>query len=464
MFDLFNISFPVLMLALVVSGILTEMHKSKRFSFVLNSVIFIILFALGIYYVSASASFTVLSLYHIYPFSSFLLILFPMALLLVNTAAYYFDKSYIRFGILLPILSVGVLSVGFATSLLTIIIAIELMTIPTILLITLSGKSYVEPATKLFLMAAISIAVFAFSIALLYPYDLSLSLSSAASGTIGSQYFLILSLVLLISALGTEAALFPFDLWIPDVYQGSPSAISPLLAGINKKVAFIALIEIAFVIFAGEKSYLILVFEVLAILTMFFGNLGAMAQKNVKRMLAYSSISQAGYIMVGLAAYSQFGVEAALFQIFTHSFMIIGAFIIVGFLALEGLDSISDYSGLYKRSRFLAFSLTILMLSMAGIPGLMGFVGKFLLFSSAISSGLIALAFIGIINSFISIYYYGRLISNVYSSREHKTIHIPREIYVTVLAAVAIIIIFGIYPAPIMYIASRASASLLSII
>jgi NADH-quinone oxidoreductase subunit N len=464
MLAIFNLAVPVLLVALIVSGLAATMHKSKKLSFATNNAIFLLLLALGIYYSVYGSSFNVLSLYHIYPFSSFTLVLFPLALLLVNIAAYYVENPYIKFGIMLPIISVGVLSVGLASSLLTILVAIELMTIPTIILIALNGKQYAEPAAKLFLMAAISVAVFAFSIALAFPYDSSLSLVRAASGSTGTLYFLILSMVLLVASLGTEAALFPFDLWIPDVYQGSPNSISPMLAGINKKVAFIAIIEITFIVFIGQKASLTLIFGALAILTMFFGNLGAMVQTNVKRMLAYSSISQAGYIMVGLAAVSAFGLQAALFQIFAHSFMIIGAFIIAGFLAMEGFMSISDYSGLYKRSRFLAFSLTVIMLSMAGIPGLIGFVGKFLLFSSAISSGLIALAFIGIINSFISIYYYARLISNIYSSRDHKSMHVPREIYFTVLLVVAIVVFFGLYPAPLMALASAASSSIFSII
>jgi len=464
MLSIFNLAVPVLLIALIISGLSAVIHRNKKLTFVTSSAIFLILLALGIYYSISSSSFYVLSIYHVFPFSSFTLILFPLALLLVNVAAYYMEDSYIRFGIMLPILSVGILSVGLASSLLTILVSIELMTIPTILLIALNGKKYAEPATKLFLMSAISVAVLAFSIVLVFPYDSSLSLVQAVSGSTGTIYFLILSMILLVASLGTEAALFPFDLWIPDVYQGSPNSISPMLAGINKKVAFIALIEIAFIVFSDQKADLTIIFEVLAILTMFFGNLGAMVQTNVKRMLAYSSISQAGYIIVGLAAASSFGIGAALFQIFAHSFMIIGAFVIAGFFAIEGFNSISDYSGLYKRSRFLTFSLTIIMLSMAGIPGLIGFVGKFLLFSSAISSGLIALAFIGIINSFISIYYYSKLISSMYSSGEHRGIYVPRGIYFAVLVIVAIVILFGIYPAPLISLTSAAAFSLSSII
>ncbi|MCL4404638.1 MAG: NADH-quinone oxidoreductase subunit N [Candidatus Marsarchaeota archaeon] len=461
---LVNFAIPVLFAALLFSGIATLFHKNKKLSVAINSSLFLLILVTGIYYSVTGISFNSLSLYHIYPFSSFLLMLFSLAFVLVSIAAYELDSSYLKFGMLLPLLSIGVFSVSMASSLLTIIVSMELMTVPTILLIALNGKDFAEPSTKLFLLSAISIAVLAFAIALIFPYDSSLSITQAVSGTIGSAYFMVLSLVLFVAALGVEAALFPFNLWIPDVYQGSPSGVSPLIAGINKKVAFVALIEISFVVFAGDKSSIVPVFEILAVLTMFFGNLAAMVQTNVKRLLAYSSISQAGYIMVGLASVTAFGLESSLFQIFAHSFMIIGAFVIAGFLAANGIESIGGYSGLYKRNGFLAFSLTVIMLSMAGIPGLIGFVGKFLLFSSAISSGLIALAFIGIINSFISIYYYGKLISSIYSGASGKTMHVPNGIYVVVFIAIAIVIAFGIYPAPLMAVSSRAAASLFGII
>ena len=459
-----NFAIPMLLVLLIASGLGSVLYKNKKLSFGINSVLFAIMLLFGLYYGATGASFNVFSLYHIYPFSSFAIILFSISMLLVNFAAYSLDRSYVKFGMLLPIISIGAFSVAMASSLLTIIISIEIMTIPTILLIAMCGKAFAEPATKLFLLSAISIAALAFSIALIFPYDSTLSIAQASSGSLGSQYFMVLSLILLVASLGTEAALFPFDLWIPDVYQGSPNAISPMLAGINKKVAFIALIEISFIVFAGMKHDIISIFEVLAVLTMFFGNLVALVQKNVKRMFAYSSISQAGYILVGLASVSAFGLEASLFQIFAHSIMIIGAFVIVGFLAMEGLNTFEDYKGLSHKNRFSSFSLAIIMLSMAGIPGLIGFVGKFLLFSSAISSGLIALAFIGIINSFISIYYYGKLISNIYSGTPHKAISIPRSIFIVMLAAVIIIIALGIYPAPLMGIASRAAVSLFGII
>ncbi len=452
-----------LMLAVGMSSLL---HKKKAVSFVSTTVLLAIVMVSSIYYQYSGSNFTVFGIYHIYAFSSFMVMLFAFSMALVNAVYYSAENqnAYLRFSFVASLIAIGAFSIAMAGSLLTILISVEIVTSPTILLIALNGKKYAEPAAKLFIMAAISIAVLAFAIALMFPYDSTLSLSAlASSGSFSTDYITLVALALFVAALGTEAALFPFDMWIPDVYQGSPSSISALIAGINKKVAFVALIEILFVVFAAYLSTISLVLSALAIMTMFFGNLGALMQTNVKRMFAYSSISQAGYITVGLAAATSYGIESSIFQIFAHSLMIIGAFAIVGFFEVYGLKSISDYAGLYKRNWFATLALTIIMLSMAGIPPLLGFMGKFLLFSSAISSGLLALAFIGILNSFISIYYYSKLISSMYSYGGHQKVQIPAMLYAVIIIIIAAIILFGIYPVPLIAAASHAAASLKAI-
>jgi NADH-quinone oxidoreductase subunit N len=276
-------------------------------------------------------------------------------------------------------------------------------------------------------------------------------------------YLLFLAIMLFIAALGVETALFPFNLWVPDVYQGAPGFVTAMMAGVNKKVAFVALIEILFVLLIGFKGTFAPILAALSILTMFFGNLLAMVQDNVKRMFAYSSISQAGYILIGMAAATQYGITASLFQIITHAFMIIGAFSIVMWLESKNMHTIDDYSGLFRSNGFAAVSLTIFMLSMAGIPPLMGFYGKFLLFSSAAGSNLLYLAVIGIINSFISIYYYGKVISSVFIKREKRKERMPRGVMVAAGLLVLAIIVFGAYPQPVLHLASLAASALYQI-
>jgi NADH-quinone oxidoreductase subunit N len=301
------------------------------------------------------------------------------------------------------------------------------------------------------------VALFSFAIASLFPYNPTLSLSQLSSS---SDYLLFLSLGIFIAALGFEGALFPFNLWIPDVYQGAPTFVTALMAGLNKKVAFLALIEVLFLVFFAYATAFSPVLEILAVLTMFFGNLLAIAQSNVKRMFAYSSISQAGYILIGLAAAKATGISASLFYIFAHALMIIGAFAIVLFLESYNIKSIEDYTALYSKNGFIAIALTLIMLSMAGMPPLIGFFGKFLLFSSAFYSHLPLLALLGVINSFISIYYYAKVINATFAKKKARPIIASRYVLAVVASIVILIIILGIYPQPLIYLASSAADSL----
>jgi NADH:ubiquinone oxidoreductase subunit 2 (subunit N) len=196
---------------------------------------------------------------------------------------------------------------------------------------------------------------------------------------------------------------------------------------------------------------------------MFFGNILALVQTSVKRMFAYSSIAQAGYIIIGIAAATEFSLEASIFYIIAHAFMIIGAFAIVMWLESKNIRTIDEYNGLSSRSKFAAVSLTILMLSMAGIPPLIGFTGKLLLFSSALSANLALLAVIGIINSFISIYYYAKVMNVMYSRKTVSQLRIEPYIATVVLICVLFVIIFGIFPQPILAAASGAARSVFGI-
>ncbi|MCL4372322.1 NADH-quinone oxidoreductase subunit N [Candidatus Marsarchaeota archaeon] len=460
-FDATYYSIPALMFALVLFGLLSLFHRNKRVAFAATSILLAGIFAASLSNMAYGSNALLFSAYSISPFSSYLLVLFSSIFLIINWFAYSSASDYFKLNFIMSVLAIGIFTVPMANSLITIIIAIELMSAPTILLIAFGGKRYAEPATKMFLLSAISVSVLAFAIALAFPYDVTLSLHAASTANpFNSGYLLMLSLGLFVVAFGTEAALFPFNFWIPDVYQGAPSHITAMIAGLNKKVAFIALIEVLFTLFAAYTGTISVILSVVAILTMFFGNLGAMTQTSVKRMFAYSSISQAGYISVGIAAANSFGIEASLFQIFAHSFMIVGAFIIIGLLEAYGLATVKDYSGLSRRNGLAAAGLTIIMLSLAGIPPLIGFVGKFLLFSSAISSGLIALAIIGILNSFISIYYYGRLISSMYGASDQRSIALTKSAYFVIGAILAVIIAFGVYPEPLIIAAKAAATSL----
>ncbi len=460
-----------LMLALIVVPLAAIPRRQSHAAFLASSALLALIFLLSAYAFLSGVDVTVFIIFHLYQFSAFFLGLFAFALLLVNALSYEHYQDFTRFSMFLSFAIVGMFVVAMANSLITILLGLELMTLPTAFMIMTSGKYHIEAAVKLFILSAIAIGALSFAIALVFPYDLQLALSPVSSSALftgitpnAGNYLLILSIILVAAAMGFEVAAFPFNLWVPDVYQGAPGNVTALLAGINKKVAFVALMEIFFVLFVQFQPIFSPVLILLSIATMFYGNIVALVQTNVKRLLAYSSISQAGYILIGLAVATQFGIEASIVQIVAHLFMIIGAFAIVLWLESKNLRTLDDYNSLGYRNRFAAASLAILMLSMAGVPPLLGFIGKFLVFSSAIDTrALLYLAVFGIVNSFISIYYYAKVIDHMYSGRSKELLPMGRYTYAVVAVALAATILLGVYPNFLISAASAASKALLAL-
>jgi NADH-quinone oxidoreductase subunit N len=438
--------------------------RSKLMAFLSSSAILAAETALSAYLLYANADILVFSAFHIYSFSMLFASLFSSTLLLVNFLTYRYSKDYAERLLMLGLVLAGALMVPAATTLLALFVCLELVAVPTAFTMLLAGKHHVEAAAKFLIPSAVAIAMFSFALVLIFPYSAQMKVSAlGANHIIRGDALIVLALILFVAALGFGSELFPFDLWVPDVYEGAPSYVTAMLSGVNKTVALVALLEILFVVFAAYSATFSSIALLLSVMTMFFGNLVALTQKSVKRMLAYSSISQAGYILIGIAAASQFGIEASVFQIIAHSFMIIGAFAIVLWLESNSLRTIDDYGGLNSRNRFAAASLTLLMLSMAGLPPLMGFIGKFLLFSSAIDSGTLLLAAIGILNSFISVFYYVRVISAMYSTSEHAILRMDPFVAAVVITTLIVILAFGIYPQPVIAAAQLASKALLGI-
>ncbi|MEM0202306.1 MAG: NADH-quinone oxidoreductase subunit N [Candidatus Micrarchaeaceae archaeon] len=457
---------PLMLLAsaglFAIIGIAAAMLKSRLFPLLAGSALLAFMALVSIAMLESGASYTVFGVLHFYPFSMLFIALFSVLMILIEILSYN-SANFPGMQLLIGFAFIALMAVPSALSLIGIFIGLELFSVMATFMIIISGKRHIEAAVKFFVLSAVSIALFSVALALMMPYDGGLSMAAAQAGTspLGDS-LAVLALVFFIAAMSFDTAMFPFNLWVPDVYEGASANMSALLAGIGKKLAFVVLIEVLFVFFAASKSVFAPLLAVLSVLTMFYGNFAAMVQKRVRRLFAYSSISQAGYIMIGVAVATQYGIEASIVQIIAHAFMIIGAFAIVMWLESEGMRSIDDYTGLGSRNRFAAVSLTLIMLSMAGIPPLLGFDGKLLLFSSAISANMLYLAVLGVLNSFISIYYYGKLINAIFTQKSHKRIALNIGVAIVVVAVLVVIVMLGIYPQPVMAAAHAASASLLS--
>jgi NADH-quinone oxidoreductase subunit N len=275
---------------------------------------------------------------------------------------------------------------------------------------------------------------------------------------------LLLAVILLVAGFGFKIAAVPFHMWAPDVYEGAPTPVTAFLSVGSKAASFAMLLR---VFLEGIPSLHVdwrFMFEVLAIVTMTVGNLAALTQSNLKRMLAYSSVAHAGYVLVGLVAGTPGGITAMLLYLFVYAFMQLGAFAVIVMMRRSDVvgDELKDFSGLHLRHPLAAFAMLLFMLSLGGIPPTAGFMGKMWLFGAAINAGYVWLAVIGVLNSAISLYYYVRVVVFMYVKGEASGSE-PRlnpALAVTLALAVGGTIVFGIYPRQVFEAAETSARAL----
>jgi NADH-quinone oxidoreductase subunit N len=275
-----------------------------------------------------------------------------------------------------------------------------------------------------------------------------------------------IGMMLLLVGFGFKVALVPFHSWVPDVYEGAPTPITAFMAVGPKAAGFAALIRVLFQAFPFLDQDWSSVLWLLAIMTMTLGNAVAVLQTNVKRMLAYSAIAHAGYLLVGIVACTDTGISAVLFYLVIYTVMNLVAFSIILSFSRKGDNHVrlEDYAGLARKAPFAAAALSLALISLAGIPLTGGFMGKFYLFSAAIQKGFIWLAIIGVLNSVVSVFYYFRVMIYMYMKEPTEETPEPVTIGWPVKAILALgtigILLLGIYPAPILTLAARSTFAL----
>jgi NADH-quinone oxidoreductase subunit N len=315
----------------------------------------------------------------------------------------------------------GMMFMTCSVELLMVFIGLEISSISTYIMAGFrkSQASASESSIKYFLLGSFATAFFLYGIALAYGATGSTSIAAiaAALGTSATPTMAFLALAMMIVGLGFKVSAAPFHLWTPDVYQGAPAPVVGLMSTAPKAAAFAVLLRIAFSGFPLMQHRWALLIWILAALSMTIGNLGALKQTNVKRMLAYSSIAHAGYLLVAFTALPQSGIAAACFYTAAYAAMNVGAFAIVtqagGYN--ETLRTVDDYQGFATRRPVLAALFGIFLLSLIGIPFTGGFFGKFYVFAAALQAGHVWLAVIGLLNSGIACFYYLRLLTSMYA-------------------------------------------------
>lgn len=355
----------------------------------------------------------------------------------------------------------GMMVMASARDFLTLFVGMELMTIVFYALVgfDLRSKKSSEAGVKYLILGASSSAVLLYGMSWVYGVTGSIELTQIAANVSASPAML-LGLGLMLAGVCFKLSIVPFNMWAPDVYEGAPTPITALLAMGSKAAGFAVLLRVFLGAFTDLQGYWMGLVSLFAAASMIVGIVVAIWQTNIKRMLAYSSIAQAGYILSGILAADAAGVKGMLFYAVLYMFANVGAFAVA--IAVKnhyGSDDIDDFSGLSQKSPLLALVMTIALLSMAGIPPMAGFAGKLYLFIAIVEKGYLWLAILGFVMSMISVYYYISVVKTMYSkeAKDEQEFIVSGPLRMAAVVSLIATLFIGIYPGPLADLASAAA-------
>ncbi len=378
---------------------------------------------------------------------------------------YHYGEYY--FIILIAILGQMIMVSG--TSLMVIYVGLELMALSLYILAGLFKRNLRsnEASVKYFLLGSFSSALFLYGIVMTYGLSGSLDLPVIATQLKAGEMTGLTLLAVIMMAVGFafKVSAAPFHFWSPDVYEGSPTSVTAFMSVGPKAAAFAALLRVFTMAFGPIRMEWEVLFVVLAIVTMITGNFIALRQTSVKRMLAYSSIAHAGYLLIGVVVGGEIGISSVLLYLLVYTFMNVGAFGVLILLNKVGMtgDRYDDFTGLAKVSPASAFVMMVFMFSLAGIPPTAGFAGKFYIFMGAVKSGYTWLAVIGVLNSAVSAYYYLRVIVRMYmeTPAEEPVLNVSMALSAILLVGVVAVFAIGLFPEFFINLAVSSAASIL---
>jgi len=417
-------------------------------------------------------------------FSIFFKVLFLIsAILTVMISGRYLDEERSHSGeyyALVLFAVVGAMFMASAGDFVTIFVALETMALSFYILVGYlkANRKSNEAALKYFLLGSFSTGIFLYGVSLIYGTTSTTNLGLIGNGRAqaalasGQGSLFLLGVILVTVALGFKISAFPFHMWAPDAYEGAPTPITAFLSTASKAAGFVVLVRVFAVSFGPIGDRWTLLLMILAVGSMTLGNVAAILQDNVKRMLAYSSIAHAGYALMGLIAVGhsssietrEWGVQSVILYLFIYSFVNLGAFALVTMLRRGEVvgDRVADFAGLARRAPLPAFAMLVFMLSLAGIPATAGFVGKYYLFGAAVRADITWLAVVAVLNSAVSLYYYARIVVMMYMRDPEDEARIVPSFGQRVAIALCIVftIAVGVYPEPILQFAHKSILSL----
>ncbi len=404
--------------------------------------------------------------------------LFAIAMLLVAILTTVGSFNYMRkqphsavYFSLILLSAIGMVLVAYSTDLIMLFVAWELMSIPTYILAGFIKKdpSSNEAALKYFLFGALASAIIIYGISIAYGLTGSTNIGEVIQGfsTLESNMvpLALLAVAMFIAGFGFKMGLVPFHMWLPDAYEGSPPTIAALLAAGTKKAGFAAALRVIVMGTVALNLDWTFALGVIAVMTMTVGNIAAIMQKNLARMLAYSSIGHAGYILIGLsiAPFSSLGIQGSLFHVLNHAVMKGAAFIAVaGIVTTLAVTNLDKLKGLGRKMPITSLGLVVCLLALAGVPPLNGFWSKLVLFGAALDAGAVVswapwLAVAGVLNSALSLAYYAWIIRKMYFEGENeKRVKEPKSVIAVMIFSIIFIVGIGVYPEPILQFTESA--------
>ena len=458
--EFFNVLPPVIVGVGIIISLLIEMY-SKKSETILPWFSVLIFLAAGLHalYYTGDVSIVLQNMLATGGIVNIFYAIFTLGAAVVCLLSVDYIKKYgMYFGeyyILVQSSVLGMMLMAGAKDLFVIFLGLELMSIPFYILAGMNRKrlNANEASLKYFLLGAFATGFIVYGIALIYgsAHTTSIDFITANFTELTKNLLFVAGVLLFLVGFSFKIAAFPFHMWVPDVYEGAPTTVAALFSTGGKAAAFSAIIATLFALFNGPAGNLFTPYlAVISVLSMFYGSIVAIAQDNIKRMLAYSSISHAGYLAIGLAAGNHDAVAGVIFYLAAYTFMNLGAFGIVSLI--EGKDetnlNINSYAGLGSRKPLLAALLAVVMFALAGIPPFAGFFGKYYIFIAAIKANLTWLAILGVISSAISVYFYLRIVVLMYfkSSDTEIVIEDSRNSMIAIIFSVLVIILLGVFP------------------
>ncbi len=432
--------------------------------------------------IAAYASYTLMPMsgvffggtFHFDPFATFFNFVFYIACGLgILVSINYLEVEDIHRGeyyALMLFATSGMMFMASAGDLIILYLGLELMALSIYILAGFmrgSNRSN-EAAIKYLILGAFSSGIMLYGMSLLY----GLTGTTNLSGILAflrvadlSNPIIFLAMIMLTVSFGFKVAAAPFHMWVPDVYEGAPTSVTAFMSAGPKVAGFAVLLRVFLYTFEPLREHSTAILAGLAVLTMAVGNVMALSQTNIKRMLAYSSIAHAGYALVGLAAGGPDGAASVMLYVLIYAFMNMGAFGVVIMLRKAGErgEEISDFAGLGKTNKTAAFLMLIFMFSLTGIPPLAGFIGKFYIFKSAVQAGLVWLAVAGVLFSAISAYFYLRVIMVMYMHEPKESIELSSAPSLALALAISVtaVIVIGVYPTDLLNYARASIAGIM---